>query len=209
MNPSETVRGLYVITDPGLCGQRLQEKVAAAIEGGAQLVQYRNKDADRVQQAAEIHDLMKVCAGRVPLIVNDDADLALETGADGVHVGQDCADLAGLRTRLGAERLLGVTCHASVELAQRAQDDGADYVAFGAFFPSPTKPHAPSAPLALLAQAREVLQLPIVAIGGINADNAQLLRRHGADCIAVISGVFGAQDSRVAAQQISAVFTGS
>lgn len=207
MNQQPRIRGLYVITDPALCGDRPDVAVAAAVAGGARLVQYRNKQATRLQRIVEIGALQDACAGRVPLIVNDDADLALETGADGVHVGQDCRNLSTLRARLGPDRLLGVTCHASVELALAAQAAGADYVAFGAFFASPTKPAAPRAPLALLREARSRLEIPIVAIGGINADNAGALQAAGADCVAVISGVFAQPDPRHAAQRIAAIFT--
>ncbi len=207
MSRQRCVRGLYVITDPVLCGDQLATKVAAAVAGGARLVQYRNKHADRQQQLREIRAIQEACGGRVPLIVNDDAELALETDADGVHVGQDCPDLPGLRARIGAGRLLGVTCHASLELARSAAAAGADYVAFGAFHPSPTKPQARRAPLALLGQARDQLPVPVVAIGGINADNAGALHAAGADCVAVISGVFAQPDPRDAALRIARIFT--
>ncbi len=201
------VRGLYVITGTMKNREQLCASVAAAVTGGARLVQYRNKQASATQRLADARALREICGESACLIINDDPDLAVQAGADGVHVGQDCGDLRAVREQIGPTRLLGVTCHASVELATAAQCAGADYVAFGAFHPSPTKPQAARAPISILKEARQSIRLPVVAIGGINADNAGELLRAGADSVAVISAVFGANDPQAAAQAISALFS--
>jgi thiamine-phosphate pyrophosphorylase len=187
-------RGLYAITREGYGGAAaLAEAVAAAIRGGAAVVQYRAKSA--ADADAEAGLLLSVCrAGGVPLIVNDDVDLALRIGADGVHLGQDDADLAEARERLGPGAIIGLSCYDSVERAVAAEAAGADYVAFGRFFPSRSKPGAPRARLETLAEARRRLRVPIVAIGGITADNGAALLEAGAGVLAVIDGVFGAGD---------------
>lgn len=207
MNTRWPVRGLYVITGTMNNREQLCASVAAAVAGGARLVQYRNKQATAAEQLADARALREICGGSACLIINDDPGLAVKAGADGVHVGQDCSDLRAVREQIGPQRLLGVTCHASIELAAKAQAAGADYVAFGAFHPSPTKPQASRAPISILKMARQSIHLPIVAIGGINADNAGEILRAGADSVAVISAVFGADDPQAAAQAISALFS--
>lgn len=207
MNPSRT-RGLYAITDAGLLpDERLTDAVAAAIRGGARLIQYRDKSHDSARRLAQATALNALCQDHdVPLIINDDVELAFAVGAAGVHLGQDDADIATARARLGPRALIGVSCYDRLDLALNAARAGADQVAFGAFFPSPTKPTEIRAPLDLLQQARAQLDLPIVAIGGITPDNAAALLAAGADYLAVVSGVFAQPDIQVAARRYATLF---
>lgn len=200
-------RGLYAITREGYASPAaLAAAVAAAIRGGAVVIQYRAKTA--VDSQAEAAALLAVCrAAGVPLLINDDMALALRIDADGVHLGRDDGDPETARRLLGPDAIIGVSCYDSVDLARRAAAQGADYVAFGRFFPSQTKPHAPCARLDTLIQARRELAIPLVAIGGITAANGGELVRAGADMLAVIEGVFGAEDPETAAQMFTGLFT--
>jgi thiamine-phosphate pyrophosphorylase len=191
-----TLRGLYAITPEE---SALVDKVRAALDGGIALLQYRRKRRD-LQEAREIAAL----AGRygVPLIVNDDVELALELGAQGVHLGRDDGDLGVARRRLPG-RILGASCYNDAELARRAIGAGADYVAFGSVFASPTKPAAVRAPLALFATALEV---PLCAIGGITVHNAPQVLEAGADLLAVVSDLFDAPDIAARAAQYRRLF---
>jgi thiamine-phosphate pyrophosphorylase len=197
MNPLAT-RGLYAITDGPRDG--LLDAAAQALAGGARLLQYRDKTHDHPRRRAEADALRQLCRRHgAALIVNDDVELARASQADGVHLGKEDDALAAARAVLGRDAVIGVSCYDSLERARAAAAAGADYVAFGACFPSPTKPHAPRAPLDLLRQSA-ALGVPRVAIGGITPDNAPLLVEAGADFLAVISAVFGADDVRAAAQ---------
>ncbi len=199
------VRGAYLIADrETLSAAALEPAVRAALEGGAGLVQYRDKSGDREHRLAEAQALAALCHRHgALLIVNDDPGLAREAAADGVHLGRDDVSVAGAREILDNGALLGVSCYNQLERALAAQRAGADYVAFGAFYPSPTKPEAPRAPLALLRRARRLLDLPIVVIGGITPDNAAPLALAGADAAAVISGVLGAEDITAATRRLN------
>ena len=202
-----SLRGLYAITDPHLLpSDRLLPACADALAGGARMLQYRDKPADpatRLQRARALRTLTRDHGAL--LIINDDPQLAADCNADGVHIGQSDGAITRARALLGASAVIGVTCHASLELAREAQADGADYVAFGRFFPSHTKPHAPPADLSVLRAAR-ALALPRVAIGGVNADNAPALIDAGADILAVIHALFGASDIRATARQLAELF---
>jgi thiamine-phosphate pyrophosphorylase len=201
-------RGLYAIT-PAYQTQDapLAQQVQLAIAGGARLIQYRDKTDDADRRQREVGALLAVCrAVGVPLIVNDDIELALSAGADGVHLGCDDGDPAAARRRLGPEAIIGVSCYDQLARAREAQAAGADYVAFGRFFPSASKPQATPADPELLRQARRELDLPLVAIGGITPDNAPALLAAGADLLAVIHGVFGQCDVRAAAQGYARLF---
>ena len=201
------VTGLYAITPEDADADRLAQKVHAALSGGASLIQYRSKSPDAAARRAQGQRLLSLCrrAG-VPLIVNDDLELALSIGADGVHLGRDDGDVAAARARLGADRLLGVSCYDRLELAIAAVAAGADHVAFGSAFASPTKPEAVRAPPALFTQARARLQVPIVSIGGITPENARLVIEAGADAVAVITSLFDAQDVAKAAAAFRILF---
>jgi thiamine-phosphate pyrophosphorylase len=190
------LRGLYAVTPEG---PDLVEKVRRALEGGIALLQYRRKRRE-VHEAREIVALAR--RHKVPVIVNDDVELALEVGADGAHLGREDGDLGVARKRL-AGRVLGASCYNDLGLAARAVQAGADYVAFGSVFPSPTKPSAVRAPLSLFAAKLEV---PLCAIGGITLENAPQLIDAGADLVAVISDLFDAPDIAARAAQYRKLF---
>ena len=207
---AQRLRGLYALT-PGLDDTTLLlAKVAAALEGGVTAVQYRNKEATASLRATQAVALARLHAARGALyIVNDDPALAASVGADGVHLGEDDVSITSARELLGPDRIIGVSCYNDFERARAAVEAGADYVAFGSFFPSATKPAARRADLGLLQQARS-LGVPVVAIGGIDADNARTLIDAGADAVAVISSVFMHDDSadvKAAAEAIVAAMT--
>jgi thiamine-phosphate pyrophosphorylase len=184
------LRGLYAITPELADGEDLVRRVAQALEGGVAMLQYRRKGLQRVDEAKILARMCRACA--VPFIVNDDLALALECGADGLHLGQGDGELAAARATLRG-KLLGASCYDSLAAARVAVAAGADYVAFGSVFSSPTKPSAVRAPLALFAEAR-ALGVPLVAIGGITLGNAPQLLQAGADGLAVISDLFDAPD---------------
>ncbi|GHA81146.1 thiamine-phosphate synthase [Lysobacter bugurensis] len=197
---------MYAITPDEVSTARLLERVSQAIDGGARVVQHRNKTASEALRREQAVALLALCRARgVPLIVNDDWPLAVEIGADGAHLGRDDGDVARARAALGPDGILGVSCYDERDRAVAAADAGADYVAFGAFFSSPTKPNARRADPALL---RQVAHLPVVrvAIGGITTDNAGALVDAGADLVAVISGVFDAPDPAATARAYSRAF---
>lgn len=204
---SGRLRGLYAITDGTADTAALVHKVSLALAGGARIIQYRDKHSDDEQRREQARSLTGLCrAANVPLIINDDVDLALASGADGVHLGGDDDAIAAARRVLGKERLIGASCYNRIDLARAAVADGADYVAFGSFFASPTKPNAVRATPELLRAARAELQVPLVAIGGISPENAALLVSAGADMLAVISAVFSAPDIESAARSFAAEF---
>jgi len=198
------VSGLYAITPDELNTAELLRKVRLALLGGARVVQYRNKIAAaalRREQAEALRELTREFA--VPLIINDDALLAQQVGADGVHLGGADGSVADARKLLGSGRLIGVSCYNRLALAHEAVRLGADYVAFGSFFASTVKPDAVAATPDLLRQSRRELAVPLVAIGGIDAQNGALLLEAGANALAVISAVFAAPDIQFAARQFS------
>lgn len=200
-------RGLYAITPEEPDTDRLLMLVRAALTGGAAAIQYRSKSTPSALRHEQARALAELChASGAPLIVNDDVELAREAGADGAHLGADDGDIAAARRRLGPDRLLGASCYDRLDLALAAKAAGADHVAFGAVFASPTKPAAVRAPLALFAEARRAVGLPLVAIGGITIDNADAVIAAGADALAVISSVFDAPDVAVRARAFKHLF---
>ena len=200
------LRGLYAITPESADPATLLPLVAAALDGGARLVQYRAKRLSARERAAVAAPLLALCRARgVPMIVNDDVELARALGADGVHLGRDDGDPARARSLL-PRAILGVSCYDDPERAVAAERAGADYVGIGSVFASPTKPDARRAGLAALAQARRRVRLPIAAIGGITAANAADAVRAGADMLAVITALFDAPDVAAAARALSRSF---
>lgn len=196
-------KGIYAITD----GPRddLFAAVEATLAGGARLLQYRDKTADAERRRSEADEISRICARYdVPFIVNDDVALARDTGG-GVHLGREDVSIAEARAALGPDAIIGVSCYGSIERARQLQGEGADYLAFGAMYPSPTKPHAPVAPHDVLTQAK-ALGLPIVAIGGITVDNARVLIDAGADYLAVVSAIFAAPDIQTATRRFADLF---
>ena len=192
------LRGLYAITPEG---GDVERKTRLALEGGIALLQYRQKRRDRVLARGILHLGREY---RVPVIINDDVELALELGADGVHLGRDDGDLAAARKRLSG-KLLGASCYNQPDLARIAVRAGADYIAFGSVFPSPTKPGAVRAPLDLFVQGKS-LDVPLAAIGGITLHNAPQLIAAGADLLAVITDLFDAPDIRQRARDYGKLF---
>lgn len=203
------IRGLYAIADSHyLAGAAFVPAVSAALAGGARLIQLRAKQLDSGMREAIARDLVALCAEHgVPLLINDDVALAAAVGAAGVHIGRDDADIATARRMLGAQALIGVSCYNELERAREAAKTGADYVAFGRFFASHTKPQAVQASLELLRTARAEMALPIVAIGGITPENGASLLAAGADALAVIEGVFNQPDIRAAAARYARLFS--
>lgn len=189
------LRGLYAITDSQLLAGKFLKYVEAALEGGVTLLQYRDKSDDQARRLREAETLLTLCERyKTRLIINDDAELAARIGA-GVHLGQSDGPLTPARALLGRQAIIGSTCHDQLPLAEQAAKEGASYVAFGRFFNSTTKPGAPTASLELLNQARASLHLPICVIGGITLENAAPLVNHGADLLAVVHGLFGADSA--------------
>jgi len=200
--------GLYAITDSSLIPTgELTSRVARAIAGGATIIQYRDKEStanERYQEAGALSALCRLYD--IPLIINDDVELAAAVGAAGVHLGKTDTTLNQARNRLGSEAIIGVSCYNELDRATAAAQSGANYVAFGRFFPSLSKPVAVAAEPALLQQARKLIDLPIVAIGGVTPDNGGLLIEAGADLLAVIHGVFGQADIQAAAAGYNLLF---
>ena len=203
-------RGLYAITPDWSDSRRLLETAEAILAAGCRWLQYRNKassDCHRQEQAVALRGLTRKYGTQ--LIVNDDLDLALFCAADGVHLGEDDGELAAARLRLdaaGPGRILGASCYQRLDLAEAAAKAGADYLAFGSFFASPTKPLAKRADPALLAAGKAATGLPVCAIGGITPANAGELVAAGADLLAVISALFDAADPYKTTRQFQTHF---
>lgn len=185
-------RGVYVLTHHHeLDDDTLFRDVAAAIAGGAAMIQYRDKSGDRARQRRQAGGLVDLCRQHgVPLVINDDPDLCLAVGADGLHVGREDGDIAATRERLGRDVILGVSCYNELDRAEAAVRAGADYLAFGSVFPSPTKPDAVHAPLPLLADTARQHRRPVCAIGGITTENIARVAEAGASLAAVIGAVW-------------------
>jgi thiamine-phosphate pyrophosphorylase len=201
------IRGLYAITPDETDTDMLLTKVEAALQGGINVLQYRNKQASYQLQTQQASAILPLCKQyQVPFLINDSIELCLTLNADGVHVGADDGNIAEVRTKLGANKILGASCYNRFDLALSAQQAGASYVAFGACFASSTKPNAPMASLDLFKQAKAQLHIPAVAIGGITLSNALLVIEAGASAIAVINAIFSAGDVKAVAKQFDKLF---
>lgn len=199
-------RGLYLLTPDEPDDGRLLARLETVLDAGCTLLQYRNKVVARDQQARQARAVLALCRRyQVPLVINDDCELAADIGADGVHLGREDGGLSAARRMLGTQAIIGASCYHSLALAQAAVAAGATYVAFGAFFPSPTKPTAVRADIAVL-NATADWPVATVAIGGIRPDNAGRLINAGADLIAVVSGVFDAADPAAAVRAYLSCF---
>ncbi len=202
------MQGLYVITDSNLISEiNFIKSIEQAIIGGAKIIQYRNKNNQShkyIDLAIALKDLCQQY--KIPLIINDDIQLAKQIEADGVHLGKDDLKLSMARNILGNDAIIGISCYNKISLAQQAIASGANYIAFGSFFSSSTKPQATPCNIDILRQARKTFTCPIVAIGGITPNNGSELITAGADCLAVIHGVFGQPDITSAAQKYSQLF---
>lgn len=201
-------QGLYAITDARLMPpERFAQMAEDALRGGAVMLQYRDKSGDREKRLVQTLSLKELCGYyKVPLIINDDVELAKRVGADGVHLGRGDATCAGARQLLGNSAIIGISCYNSLSEALVAGKADADYVAFGRFFTSRTKPEAGGADLHLLRQARQRVKLPLVAIGGITPANAKPLITCGVTMLAAVHGVFGQAGVYAAAQAYTALF---
>lgn len=204
---------LYAITDrQWLRGARLSEHVKLAIEGGATMIQIRDKDilstdsdAGLKDEYSEALEIKRIChEHKVPLIINDNVQFAIDIAADGVHLGQDDMNPAEARKLLGTDKIIGVTAK-TVEQAKRAEADGADYLGSGAVFGSTTKLNAKPMTKELLREITAAVDIPVVAIGGINADNASTLKGTGIAGIAVVGAIFASEDIKAAARELSEI----
>ena len=184
------IRGVYGITQTdGKSSEFIIQQVISAIKGGVSVIQYRDKNPDNEVYLAK--ELLAICKNhQIPLIINDNAELAHQIGADGVHIGKDDGGIAAARKVLGPNAIIGLSCYDDINTALQAQANGVDYVAFGRFFPSSSKPLAAPAHCETLDQARQQINIPIVAIGGILPENGKQLLDAGADVLAVIGGLF-------------------
>ena len=200
--------GLYAITDTGLLdNMAVDDAVEKAILGGARMIQYREKNLRGAALEAAAARLATLCRHHgVPLIINDDIDLAVRCGASGVHLGREDSPLPAAREQLGDEAIIGISCYDSLARASEAVAAGADYVAFGRFYPSRSKPQAVPADPSLLTRARASLDVPVVAIGGITPANGAALLAAGAGLLAAIEGVFGQPDIVAAARAYADLF---
>ncbi len=199
-------KGLYAITQAeGKSIAALISEVEAALKGGAKVIQYRDKQAIDAEQSAAL--LLSLCHDyQAPLIINDDIQLAKTIGADGVHLGRDDGDILQARKQLGNQAIIGVSCYNDLAKALQMQKQGADYIAFGRFFPSTSKPLASAAELSTLINAKQSIDIPIVAIGGITVENGHQLIDAGADLLAVIGGIFNQADIEQATAAFSPLF---
>lgn len=201
------IRGLYAITLDSTDTANLLAMTELVLAGGATIVQYRNKIADAALRQEQAYLLAQLCRKyQAMFIINDHVDLAIAVDADGVHLGQDDGCISDVRKKLGAEKIIGVSCYNQLNLAVDAAQQGADYIAFGAFFASLTKPDAVTASTDLLRKAKQKLNVPIVIIGGITLTNAAALIDLGGDAIAVSNALYGTQDIQSAAKAFSQLF---
>jgi thiamine-phosphate pyrophosphorylase len=201
--------GLYGITDSNLLPSTasLLTAVESALDGGMKILQYREKKLPESEQVQQALALKRLCDEYQALfIINDNVALALKVGADGVHLGKSDSDIEQARRQLGGDRLIGASCYNRIDLALDAQNRGVNYVAFGRFFPSLTKPDAVQADPQMLQLARQQLTVPVCAIGGISLDNANILVEQRVDMIAVIHDLFSARDIRQRARDLAALF---
>lgn len=208
MAKKPVIKGLYAITPDESDTVELMRKVRLALQGGARMLQYRNKSANaalKLQQSQALRQLTREFDSA--FIVNDDVLLASQVDADGVHLGGGDGGVAAARALLGNAKIIGASCYNRAPLAFEAVRQGADYVAFGAFFLSGIKPEAMRADVAMLQTVRSELSVPIVAIGGITQQNGVALVTAGADALAVISALWNAPDIEVAAQEFSTLFS--
>ncbi len=204
---STEIFGLYAITPDSTDTANLLTMTEQALVGGATIVQYRNKIADDILRQEQAYLLAQLCRKyQVVFIINDHINIAMAVDADGVHLGQDDGSIRDARKKLGNEKIIGVSCYNQLNLAIDASQQGADYIAFGAFFASSTKPDAVTASTDLLCKAKQKLFVPIVTIGGITLTNAAALIDQGGDAIAVSNALFNTQDIQLTARAFSQLF---
>lgn len=200
--------GLYAITDcANLSNEELFARTKIILSSGISMLQYRNKKSEKNSNQEFVYRLNKLCRQHNSLfIINDDIELAKEINADGAHIGEHDQTLDQARNILGNDAIIGVSCYNDIKLAQNAEMAGADYIAFGAFYPTKSKTNTTVASIELLSQARQKLTVPIVAIGGIKPDNADPLVRAGADLLAVISSIYDNPNPEISINQFNQIF---
>ncbi len=205
--PDSRLQGLYAIADAQQLGERLLPAVRACLLGGCRLIQFRDKSSD-IQRTEEKAVAINEECQKVDalLIINDDVELASKVAASGVHIGKHDLPIAEARQLLGKNRLIGVSCYNQLQLAIDAERSQASYVAFGSMFPSPTKPAAIQASIKLISSAKQKLNIPVCAIGGINISNAKEPIEAGADMLALISGIFSSQNVQQCTQHLVDLF---
>ncbi|MEI6869304.1 MAG: thiamine phosphate synthase [Methylophilaceae bacterium] len=207
MRDSFIIKGLYAITPDMTDLNTLIQKTQSAIEGGAFMVQYRSKIHDRAVKMQQCAAILRLCREYdVPCIVNDDVEMCRILKADGVHLGENDDNIAEVRRILGEDAIIGSSCYDQLDRAKQAQKEGASYVAFGAMFPTPTKPNAPRATLELLREAKSEIEIPIVAIGGITVNNAHDVIEAGVDAIAVITSLYESNSIKETAETFLKMF---
>ena len=206
-NSASRISGLYLLTRETADTAALLADVDTALRAGVRVLQYRDKSSDQTRRLNQAQALASLCRAQACcLIINDDVALAAAASADGVHLGEHDGEIASARAMLGSDCIIGVSCYNDVARARRAVADGADYVAFGAFHSSTTKPLARPASVSVLHDARD-LPVPRVAIGGIDADNGTALIEAGADALAVLGAIWDADDIGVATRALSSLFS--
>lgn len=205
---ADKLKGLYVITDENLISEEdFESSLEAALLGGASIIQYRDKSTNQKKRQYQAETLCRLCKQyQATSIINDDIQLAKTVGADGVHLGKDDDAISKAREILGDETIIGISCYNDIILAKTAENNLADYVAFGAMFSSPTKQNAKVAGTKILSTAKQQLTLPVCAIGGITESNIEQVVQHGADMIAVINHVFAAKNIQQATKKLNRHF---
>lgn len=204
----DKLRGLYAITDENLIAENhFDQAIESALQGGARIIQYRDKSSDLQKRLRQADTLNSLCRQYQALcIINDDIELARTVNADGVHLGKDDALISQARQTLGKDAIIGISCYNDINLAIAAEKSTADYVAFGAMFSSSTKPKATNADITLISEAKQKLSIPVCAIGGITEKNIQQLIRHDVDMTAIINSLFSASNIKEAANNLSKHF---
>jgi thiamine-phosphate pyrophosphorylase len=202
------LKGLYAITDEKLITeQNFTRSVELALQGGSRIIQYRDKSSNQSKRLQQASALRLLCNQyQAILIINDDVELAITVNADGVHLGKDDSAIRSARQRLGNNAIIGISCYDSISLALEAEKNSADYVAFGAMFSSPTKPDANNVSAEIISEAKQQINIPVCAIGGITSKNMPQLIQQGVDMVAVISALFSAADIKKAASSLDRHF---
>jgi thiamine-phosphate pyrophosphorylase len=199
--------GLYLVTPDWDDTEKLVEVSEQALQGGATLLQYRHKTADAALRKKQATALRELCQRyQRPFIINDHVELCMELDADGIHVGGQDATVEKVRSAVGATKIVGASCYGDLQLARTAQQQGASYVAFGGFYPSRIKKYPVTTPHEIVTQSKSTINLPIVVIGGMTAENCAPLITAGADMVAVISSVYFAEDPQQAARDLCDLF---
>jgi thiamine-phosphate pyrophosphorylase len=204
------IKGLYAVTPEEKDSCVLSSQVESCIIGGARLIQYRSKTLSKIEQNKQAKKIKTICNyHKVPLIINDDIELCRILDADGVHLGENDDSLEKARLLLGPSKIIGVSCYNSIDRVKKAVDKGATYIALGACFPTITKPNAPIATLDLISLVLKEFKIPLVAIGGINLENIELLINEGVSCFALINSLFKTKDIEGTASQFSSLINRS